>query len=97
MELFCKYDSKQDKKQVESGEYILTSEQRQMIEYTTEEVITYLMEDNDISMEQAMEQFYMSDTFDKLHDVETGLYLDGSAYIYEMLKREVQCEKTSKR
>ena len=56
MELFCKYDSKQDKKQVESGEYILTSEQRQMIEY-----------------------------------VETGLYLDGSAYIYEMLKREVQC------
>ena len=62
MELFCKYDSKQDKKQVESGEYISTSEQRQMIEY-----------------------------------VETGLYLDGSAYIYEMLKREVQCEKTSKR
>lgn len=93
MELFCKYASKQDKKQVESGEYILTSEQRQMIEYTTEEVITYLMEDNDISMQQ----FYMSDTFDKLHDVETGLYLDGSAYIYEMLKREVQCEKTLKR
>ena len=62
MELFCKYDSKQDKKQVESGEYILTSEQRQMIEY-----------------------------------VETGLCLDGSAYIYEMLKREVQCEKTLKR
>ena len=58
MELFCKYDSKQDKKQVESGENILTSEQRQMIE-----------------------------------NVETGLYLDGSAYIYEMLKREVQCEK----
>lgn len=26
----------------------------------------------------------------KLHDIETGLYLDGSAYIYEMLKREMQ-------
>ena len=29
-------------------------------------------------------------TFEKLYDIETGLYLDGSAYIYEMLKREMQ-------
>ena len=42
----------------------MTKEQRQMIEYTTEEVITYLIEDNGISMEQAMEQFYMSDVFE---------------------------------
>lgn len=39
-------------------------------------------------MEQAMERFYMSGVFDKLNDIETGLYLEGSAYIYEMLKRE---------
>lgn len=38
--------------------------------------------------EQAMEQFYMSEVFEKLNDIETGLYLEGSAYIYEMLKRE---------
>ena len=31
---------------------------------------------------------YMSDTFEKLSDVETGLYLEGAAYVYEMLKRE---------
>lgn len=63
-----------------------------MIEYTTQEVIGYLIEDYKITMEQAMEQFFMSDTFGKLSDIETGLYLDGSAYIYEMLKREIQCK-----
>ena len=68
----------------------MTNQQQEMIEYTTQEVIGYLIEDNGITMEQAMEQFYLSDIFEKLSDVETGLYLDGSAYIYELLKREMQ-------
>ena len=61
-----------------------------MIEYTTQEVVGYLIEDNAITIEQAMEQFYLSDTFEKLSDVETGLYLEGSTYVYELLKREIQ-------
>lgn len=61
-----------------------------MIEYTTQEVIGYLIEDKGITIEQAMEQFYLSDTFEKLNDVETGLYLEGSTYVYELLKREIQ-------
>lgn len=68
----------------------MTNQQQEMIEYTTQEVIGYLIEDNGITMEQAMGQFYMSDTFEKLSDVETGLYLDGSTYVYELLKREFQ-------
>lgn len=68
----------------------MTNQQQEMIEYTTQEVIGYLIEDNGTTMEQAMEQFYMSDTFEKLSDVETGIYLDGSAYVYELLKREKQ-------
>ena len=66
----------------------MTNQQQEMIEYTTQEVICYLIEDYGISMEQAMEQFYMSAVFEKLNDIETALYLEGSAYIYEMLKRE---------
>lgn len=66
----------------------MTNQQQEMIEYTTQEVVRYLIEDNGITMEQAMEQFYLSTTFEKLNDIETGLYLEGSAYIYEMLKRE---------
>lgn len=66
----------------------MTDKQQEMIEYTTQEVIRYLIEDEGISMESAMEKFYMSMVFEKLNDIETGLYLEGSAYIYEMLKRE---------
>ena len=66
----------------------MTNQQQEMIEYTTQDVIRYIVEDSGIAMEQAMDQFYMSETFEKLSDIETGLYLEGSAYIYEMLKRE---------
>lgn len=68
----------------------MTNQQQEMIEYTTQDVIRYLMEDNGITMEQVMEQFYMSNTFEKLSDIETGLYLEGSVYVYELLKREDQ-------
>lgn len=66
----------------------MTYQQQEMIEYTTQEVIRYLIEDNGLTVEQAMGRFYMSQTFGKLSDIETGLYLEGSSYIYEMLKRE---------
>lgn len=46
-----------------------------------------------MTMEDAMEQFYLSWTFEKLNDIETGLYLEGSGYIYEMLKREQRRNK----
>ena len=68
----------------------MTNQQQEMIEYTTQDVIRYLVEDNGVAMEQAMDQFYMSETFEKLSDIETGLYLEGSTYIYEMLKRELE-------
>ena len=66
----------------------MSVQQQEMIEYTIQEVIAYLMEDNGLTMDQAMEKFYLSDTFEKLNDVETGLYLEGSAYIYELYKRK---------
>ena len=66
----------------------MSVQQQEMIEYTIQDVIEYLMEDNGSTMDQAMEQFYLSNTFKKLNDVETGLYLEGSAYVYELFKRE---------
>lgn len=61
-----------------------------MIEYTTRDMVSYFIEDNGITLEQTMEQLYMSDIFEKLCDVETGLYLEKSAYVYEWLRRESQ-------
>lgn len=66
----------------------MTNQQQEMIEYTIQEVVRYLIEDKNISMEQAMEEFFLSDIFEKLNDIETGLYLEGSTYIYELMKRE---------
>ena len=71
----------------------MTDAQRTMIEYTPQDVVRYLMEFDGMTMEDAMEQFYLSWTFEKLNDIETGLYLEGSGYIYEMLKREQQRNK----
>lgn len=37
-----------------------------------------------------MERFCLSKTFETLNDIETGVYLEGSAYVYELLKKEAQ-------
>ncbi|MCD8151379.1 MAG: hypothetical protein LUE92_17920 [Clostridiales bacterium] len=68
----------------------MTDKQQEMIEYTTQDIIAFIMEDESRSMDGAMDLFYSSKTFERLTDVETGLYLQGSAYVYEMFKMEQQ-------
>lgn len=48
----------------------------------------YLMQDYNISIEQALDFIYNSDTYQKLNDKETGLYVESPAYIYQLLDRE---------
>jgi len=60
-----------------------------LIEGVTQDIIAYLVEDDRISIEQAMETVYSSMLFDKLSDQETGLYRESSAYVYSLLKDEV--------
>lgn len=54
--------------------------------------------DRKIKYDEAMNLFYNSKIFEKLQDTCTGLYLDSSSYIYDLLKDElnfgriVQCE-----
>jgi len=60
-----------------------------LTEAITQEIVGFLMADKDLELEVAMSMFYNSDLFDKLNDKETGLYLEGSAYIYELLKDEL--------
>jgi len=60
-----------------------------LIETITQEIVSFIMEDNDIEIDAAMNLFYNSVLFEKLHDPETGLYLEGSAYVYEFLKDEL--------
>lgn len=64
------------------------SKQEQLIEFTIQDIIHYLVTDLHIEYDDAMNIFYNSETFDKLQDVETGLYLESSAYVYGLLQDE---------
>jgi hypothetical protein len=60
-----------------------------LIEYIIRDIISFIIVDKDEKLEAAMYSFYNSQTFEKLNDIETGLYLDSSAYVYEIFKEEL--------
>ncbi len=64
------------------------SKQSQLMEYITQDIIAFLVEDLGIGMIEAMHQFYSSKTYELLMDQESGLYLEGSAYVYSILQDE---------
>jgi hypothetical protein len=66
------------------------NKQQQLMEYATQDIISYIVEDNDADFVDAMQEFYASETCTKLFDEETGLYLESSAYVYDIFKNERQ-------
>lgn len=60
-----------------------------LVECITQDIIVYLMEDENIARTEAMDMVYNSKTYDRLCDLETHLYYESSAYVYEMLKEEL--------
>ena len=60
-----------------------------LVECITQDLIKYLMEDNKITMEEAMDIVYNSKTFELLNDFKTHLYYELSSYVYEYLKEEL--------
>jgi len=65
----------------------------QLKEYITGDVIGYYAVDSGVSTKDAMSCFYNSEIFDKLDDVETGLYLCSSPYVYGLFCDELQSGK----
>ena len=66
----------------------MSIKQRQLVEYATQDLVTMLVEREGKSIKDAMEIVYHSQLHKKLHDVETGLYLEGSEYLYGLLAEE---------
>ena len=58
------------------------------VEGISKDIIGYLMEDYGYDLTTALKEFYNSETFAKLLDEATGLYIESSAYVYEILKNE---------
>lgn len=59
-----------------------------LIEYIVKDTTEYLMNDEGIDMLDALRFIYNSDTYSKLEDKETELYIQSSGYVYELLKAE---------
>ena len=51
-----------------------------LVEGITKDIIAYLMEDSGCDLPTALKEFYNSETFAKLSDESTGLYIESSAY-----------------
>lgn len=61
-----------------------------IVQFVTDDLIGFLMEDYKLPILEAFDKVYRSDTLRKLQDKSTGLYLRSAAYTYEYLKKELQ-------
>jgi hypothetical protein len=61
-----------------------------LIEFVTQDVLAFLVEDKGLSIKEAMAMFYHSTVFDKLSDTGTGLYRESAGYVYALLQDELQ-------
>jgi hypothetical protein len=59
-----------------------------LIDMVSSTVIHFIMEDGNISLEEAMRRFYTSEICKKLEDRETGLYRESPAYVYDLYQIE---------
>lgn len=62
---------------------------KELIDGITQDLIKFLCEEKSYGIEKSMELIYNSLVFEKLTDVETGLYKESSSYIYELLSDEL--------
>lgn len=64
-----------------------------MVECTTRDVISLLMERNNMQMTEALDTVYNSRTYGNLLNENSGLYIQSPEYVYEELIREVLTSK----
>lgn len=61
-----------------------------LVEYITGKVVEWLIKDWNISLEDGLLLFHNSETFDKLCDRKTEMYIESPAYIYDILNVELR-------
>ena len=61
-----------------------------LINARIKDMAMWLMEDFKYSLEEALDCVYNSELFERLQDIETGLYYQSSGYNYELLKEEMK-------
>lgn len=69
------------------------TKQDQLMEFCVQDIIERIVKEHNIDYDEAMNLFYSSQTFAKLNDVETGLYLESSDYVYTLFQDELNFGK----
>ena len=64
-------------------------DKQQMIEYMVQDLVEMVSETQGIEYDLAMRSLYDSAVYEKLLDVETGLYRESPAYVYGLLQDEL--------
>ncbi|MBR1667586.1 MAG: hypothetical protein IJ693_04815 [Bacteroidaceae bacterium] len=73
----------------------MTNEQKFLIDCIIDDIANYLIEDEHLSILEALDVVYNSQFYEKLTDLDTGLYFQSSAYNYEYLKQELKYGKVA--
>ncbi|SFU75266.1 hypothetical protein [Butyrivibrio sp. M55] len=63
--------------------------EQQMIEYMVQDLVEMLTEAQNIEYDKAMRILYDSEVYEKLLDIETGLYRESPSYVYGLLQDEL--------
>lgn len=65
------------------------TEFQNMKEEIVKDMISRLMEERDLSLQQAFDAVYTSHLFEKLSEPQTGLFFQSSGYVYSYLTEEL--------
>lgn len=66
-----------------------------MVDCIERDVATLLVEKDKMTIHQALDALYLSDTYQKLHTPTTGLYFKSPVYVYSCLIQELKTGKLS--
>ena len=64
--------------------------EKQMVEYMVQDLVEILTETQEIEYDVAMRIIYKSKTYEKVVDIETGLYRESPAYVFGLLEDELE-------
>lgn len=59
------------------------------VELLTRDLVLLLMKRRSMTMPQALEAIYNSDTYNRLKDARSGLYFQSPGYVYDFLDKEI--------
>lgn len=73
----------------------MTKEQmgKYLIDKSVDKMTEFLVHDYNLQIGQAIDFIYNSDTYQKLINTQTGLYIQSSAYVYQLLENEYKTGK----